>query len=269
MQKILKDKFPSWCSDFTRGHNTTVLTDDIDSLLGASIENYIKGNNINYFYDFNNLYIMDQNDKRQAIGIDLALHIGKCWDNHVVSISSNDEVNPESANVNAIFKVSSENYTNKYAMSTVLTMWSYYNLPLPKTKEGKMILLAIDSGFLGHYNSTFQSIHTKYLELLEFTELIDLLNQSTKSDFYNIQDQYRLKSKININENGYLDTKLPLAELQGFFNFKVELPRQQFTLSHSFKNNKISISQIKSISQLDNLISFALTRKTEVKYTIA
>lgn len=269
MQKILKDKFPSWCSDFTREQNTTVLTDDFDSLLGASIENHIKGNNINYFYDFNNLYIMDQNDKRQAIGIDLALNIGKCWDNHVVRIHKDDEVNQDSANINSILNISSENYTEKYAMSTVLTMWSYYNLPLPKTKEGKMILLAIDSGFLGHYNSTFQPIHTKYLELLEFTELIDLLNQSTKNGFYNIQDQYKLKSKIYLDDEGYLHSDLPLADLQGFFNFPIELPNQQFTKSHSFNSYKSSTYQVRSINQIDNLISFALTRKSEVKYTVA
>lgn len=268
MKNKLKERFPEWCSDFTQGQNTLILTDDIDSLLACSIESHVKGNEINFFYDFNKLYKADQSDSRKAIGIDLSLARGKCWDNHVVRINKDDKINPQSANVNALLNVSSENYFKKYAMSTVLTIWSFYGLPLPKTKEGKMILLAIDSSFLGHYDNRFINTHSAYLDLLGFNELIDLLDETSKGDYFDIQNKYNLKAKIKLNNDGYLQTNLNLADLQGFFDFEIVLPTtKQFTLRNQFETCKASTYQIQSTEQIENLVSFALTRKNEMKYT--
>jgi hypothetical protein len=268
MNKKLKERFPEWCFDFEQGKNTLILTDDFDSLLGASIEKYVKGNDINYFYDFNKLYVADRSDERKAIGIDLALHFGKSWCNHVVRINENDYVNPQTANINALLNIHSGNYFKKYALSTTLTMWSFYDLPLPKTKEGKMILLAIDSGFLGHYDDRFKDVHNQYLELLGFVELIDLLNETRKFEFEWLQNQYKTKAKIQLNNEGFLHTNLPLAELQGLFDFPIELPTEQFTLRNQFKDDKGDTYKTQSKDQLGkHIISFALTGRKKFKYT--
>jgi len=267
MKQKLRELFPDWCSDYSQRKNTTILTDDIDSLVGCSIEKYVKGNEINYFYDFNKIFIVDKKDKRKAIGIDLALHKGKSWCNHVVRINENDYVNPATANINALLKIHSGNYTKKYAMSTTLTMWSFYGLPLPKSKEGKMILLAIDSSFLGHYSDRFRKVHNTYLYLLGFEGLIDLLNETTKDDYLHIQQKYNLKSKIKLNSDGYLETNIALAELQGFFDFPIELPNKQFSLLTQFKTQDANTYQIQSKDQIPNLISFALTGTRKMKYT--
>lgn len=268
MQNKLKEKFPEWCSDYTQGQNALILTDDLDSLLGCAIENYVKGNNINYFYNFNKLYVAERTDKRKAIGIDLALHKGKSWCNHVVRINKDDYVNPQTANINALLKVHSDNYFKKYAMSTAIMMWSFYDLPLPKTKEGKMLLLAIDSSFLGHYDNRFKDIHTAYLELLELNELIDLLNNTSKFEFEMLQSKYKTKAKIKLNNDGYLQTNLPLADLQGFFGMPLELPRQKFELMFQFNDTTGSTYQIKSKNQINKqIISFALTGRNKFKYT--
>lgn len=268
MQQELKERFPEWCFNYEQGQNALMLTDDLDSLLGCAIEKYVKGNEVNYFYSFKNLYVADRTDNRKAIGIDLALHRGKSWCNHVVRISENDYVNPQTANINALLNVHSGNYTKKYAMSTALLMWSFYGLPLPKTKEGKMLLLAIDSGYLGHYNETFKPVHNKYLELLGFEELIDLLNQTPKFEFELLQGKYKTKEKIKLNSDGYLETRLPLAELQGFFDIPLELPTQQFTLRNQFQDDEGNTYNTKSKEQIDrNIISFALTGSKKFKYT--
>ncbi|MGV3266201.1 hypothetical protein ACEE99_20220 [Cytobacillus pseudoceanisediminis] len=268
MKKVLKERFPEWCSDFTQGQNSLILTDDFDSLLGCAIEKYVKGNDINYFYNFNKLYVADRSDDKKALGIDLALHKGKSWCNHVVRINENDYVNPQTANINALLKVHSGNYTKKYAMSTVLTMWSYYGLPLPKTKEGKMLLLCVDSSYLGHYREAFKDVHNEYIRLLGFEELIDLLNETTEFDYELLQGKYRTKAKIQLNKDGYLQTNLPLADLQGFFDFPIELPSQQFTLRNQFKEGKGNTFQTHSKDKLgENVVSFALTGKKYFKYT--
>lgn len=270
MKDKLKEKFPEWCFNYEQNTNSTILTDDLDSALGCSIEKYVKGNDINYFYSFENLYVADRSNELKAIGIDLALHKGKCWDNHALRISEDDYVNPQTANVNALLKVSSNNYTQKYAMSTAILMWSFYDLPLPKTKEGKMLLLAIDSGHKGHYNNSFKGVHTAYLDLLGFSELIDLLNETTEYEYRQLQNEYKSTEKIRLNQNGYLETKLPLTELEGVFGIPLELPRQQFTLRNQFNNDKGSTYSIKNKDQIDKrIISFALTKKSEFKYTYA
>lgn len=270
MRKKLKERFPKWCFDNKQGQNTLVLTDDLDSLLGCSIENYVKGNEINYFYDFNKLYVADKTDKRKAIGIDLALHKGKSWCNHVVRINEDDYVNPQTANINALLKIHSKNYTMKYALSTALMMWSFYDLPLPKTKEGKMLLLAIDSGYLGHYRDRFKDVHTAYLKLLGFNELIDLLNETHEFEFEMLQAKYKTKAKIKLNNEGYLKTKLPLADLQGFFGIPLELPKQKFELLYEFNYTPkpMNVDNIKSKDRIDKQIfSFALTGRNKFKYT--
>ncbi|QNG59434.1 hypothetical protein H4O14_16780 [Bacillus sp. PAMC26568] len=269
MKKQLKDKFPEWCSDFTQGLNNTTLQDDFDSFLSSCIERHIKGNEINYFYDFNKMYVADRSDDRKTIGMDLALHKGKSWCNHVVRIHEDDYVNPLTANINALLKVHKGNYFKKYAMSTALTMWSYYGLPLPKTKEGKMILLCIDSGYLGHYDDRFKGVHNAYLELMGFTELIDLLNETSKFEYEMLQGKYKTKARIKLNNDGYLQTTLPLADLQGFFDVNLTLPTQQFTLRNQFRTLQGDTYSTKSKDELGNIISFALTGTKKFKYTVA
>ncbi|WP_079515842.1 hypothetical protein [Rossellomorea marisflavi] len=267
MKKELKERFPLWCSDMKQGQNSLMLTDDLDSLLGCAIERYVKGNEINYFYNFNKIFVANQEEQRKAIGIDLALHKGKSWCNHVVRINEDDYVNPQTANINALLKVHSGNYTKKYAMSTALTMWSYYGLPLPESKVGKMLLLCVDSSFLGHYNNSFKPVHNAYLKLLGFEELIDLLNDTSTADYEALQKEYKTKAKIKLNTEGFLQTNLPLAELQGAFSLPLELPNQHFSLRNQFKEGKGEVRNTVSKDQLENVISFALTGKRFFKYT--
>ena len=46
-------------------------------------------------------------------------------------------------------------------MSTLLTIMSYYNIPLPPPLRANDITI-IDSSYLGHYNNYFKPIHNKF-----------------------------------------------------------------------------------------------------------
>jgi len=268
MKQEIKSLFPNWVNDNEKGKYTLALTDDIDSLLSSVLLQQIKGYEINYFYDFENLYVKDKENKKRAVGIDFAIQNGKTWDNHTTMINKNDTYNIESANLNNILKINKENYFQKYAMSTVLQIISYYNIDLPTTEEGKMILLSIDSSYLGHYDNRFKNTHNKYLEMLELDELIDVLNRHTKSEFEQIQKKYNLKSKIWINQNGILETNLNLAELQGFFNVNLSLPSEPFTLMKQFtRSTKTDINQFQNIDK-KRLFSFALTNRNYCKFSL-
>lgn len=266
MKQELKNKFPKWC--FDNQSHATVLTDDLDSLVGCAIENEVNNNHINYFYNFDNVYKLNQDNHLSSLGIDLALTYGKCWDNHVTRIHKNSVVNPKSANMNSVLNVSGSNYYEKYSMSTAVLMWSFYGLPLPESRLGKMLLLCIDSGFAGHYNNKFKDIHTYYIKQLGFPELIDLLNNTSINEFFELQRQYKLKKDINIDQNGYLHTELPIMTLSKALNLQLDLPSQPFTLQKEYKSHNSFVKSSEPNSFKKNVISFALTGKKKYKYTM-
>ncbi|MBT2277236.1 hypothetical protein J7E51_04435 [Priestia megaterium] len=267
MKDKLKTLFPEWCSDYEKSKHSTILTDDLDSLMTCAIEKHVKSNDINYFYNFNELYIADKDDKRKPIGCDLALVKGKSWCNHVVRIQKDDTVNPQTANINALLKVSRENYTKKYAGSAALTAWFYYDLPLPQTREGQLLLMSIDSAFKGHYSPYFKSTHNAYLEMMGFPQLIDLLNHTTIQEFESIKKKYGSTYKIKLNPQGKLTTYMKLPQIQELFDFEITLPEQQFQLRNTFEYNRHDVTDSDSKDDISNLISFALVYKNTASYT--
>lgn len=258
MKQELKNKFPQWTKQ--KGNYNTILSNDIDSRLACAIEQVNKGYSISHFYDFEGVYNTESAKTNNLIGIDLALHRGKCWDNHCIRIGKDDYVNPQTANLNAIYDVSKQNYTDKFCMSTAIMMWSFYDMPLPETKLGKMLLLAIDTGHKGHYDSRYKAVHTKYLEMLGYEELIDLLNNTKSSDYYDLIREYKLYEHIYIDDKGYLQTELPLAKLQEVFNLPLELPKEQFQLRKEFVAWNGKLPKDKTKKDIDYpIISFAMT----------
>ncbi|MFB4473321.1 hypothetical protein ACDI16_10270 [Oceanobacillus caeni] len=267
MNEQLKAKFPKWC--FEDKQYSTVLTNDIDSLLGCMIEKEVNGNKINYFYDFEAMYVQDENDSLEKLGIDLAWTEGKVFDNHVTRMHHNSKFNQQSANINSILNVSRDNYFSKYTMSTAIMMWSFYDLPLPSTKLGKMLLLSIDVGFKGHYDSRFKEVHNKYLKLLGYEELIDLLNNTKKQDYYDLIKKYKLYEHIKLDENGYLQTDLPLDVLSEALELQLELSSQPFTLQTEYTSKGRQVQGDEKGNLNKNVISFALTNRNYYKYTVS
>lgn len=261
MKKDLKKLYPQWCA---KKHNRTQCVGlDLDAILSASIEHHVHGYEINYVYTFNGFWVLSPDDKRKVIGYDMALLHGYVWDNHVTMQNSKSYVNPNSANLNAIFKISTSNYTEKYAGSTALQLWAYHKLPLPPTDEGKMLLLTIDSAFLGHYNHKFKEVHNEYLRTLGFEELIDLLERKTLQDFKNAKI-----NEIVTFKDGYLSYPQELIDhVESLLGIKLMIPQGQFTLVNSYAYEKQPI--YKDIFKLkeNKVLSLAYTSKNYVKYT--
>ena len=203
MQQEYLLKVPKWYKEETQ---ELILTDDIDSLLGCSIINTKRNATISAFYDFSTMYYtdmykwtVDNNLHNELIGVDCGLTHGKTYDNHVQRIASHDKVNEESINFNVIDDINCDNYFYKYCGSTALMLWSLYDLELPKTEDGKMILLAIDSSFLGFYSDyeNNRCANKHYIvDVMGFNELYEVLERHTRQDFYSIIDKYNLKEKI-------------------------------------------------------------------------
>lgn len=261
MQRQLKELFPDWCKSY-QNRNIT-LTDDVDSLLSSSLLNMVQGYEINYYYNFKGIYVLNPNDTRQSIGVDMAIKKGMTWDNHVVKIFEDDYVNRQSANINSLLGINQSNYTNKFCGSSALQIYSYYDIPLPKTDEGKLYMLSIDSSHLGHYNNRYKEVHNNYLEMLGYTELIDLLNRTSELRIEYIASNDRLSFKDN--EVSYRKHDKDYAEK--LLGLELILPQGQFQLVQEFKRKSNKISDIHNPIYYKDIFSYALTGKNYISYS--
>lgn len=275
MNKIIKEKFPEWTKDL-KGYSLC-LTDDIDSLFSCIILQNLFNAKIELFYNFNSLYMVDNYiDDGFLCGVDMDLIEGKCFGNHVTRISKEDAKNEKCGNLNTILDVTGQNYTKKYGGSTLLTILSLYNVDISElSEECKLILLSIDSAYLGYYynNYNIKNANKHYLcNILEFEELYNLQKKYSKADLDNIQSKYNLKGKIWINQEGKLTTDIKLEELSKLFNMPFLLPKNTFDLHSNFNNRVTTIDyKIKKKDQLpasnQGLFSCALTYTNKIKYS--
>lgn len=269
MESKIKEMFPEWCNDDIWDKDyELMLTDDLDSLVSCALLNKINAYHINYFYDFETIYEIKESDT-PAIAIDCDLINGRCWSNHVTMLSEDDTVNSKSANLNNIFGISRDNYYKKFCGSTALQIWSYYNIPLPSSEEGKMALLAIDGGYLGHYDSRFIEIHSRYLNMMGFDELIEVLKRHTKYEFYDIEKKYNMKRKIKLN-NGLLETDIDLAGLQGLFYLDLSLPEKPFYICKELSRDwptTLNTNKTYTKDDFTEMFSIALINRNKVAFT--
>ena len=270
MREDIKSKFPSWVNEDNGNDYQLCASDDIDSWLSIKVLERLKGYEVNYFYSFDKFYVMDTERQKQAIGVDIALVEGKCWDNHITMLSRRDSVNKHSANLNAIFKINRQNYTEKYAGSTLLQIWSYYGVPLPETDEGKMILLAIDSTYKGHYIEKFRETQNAYLRMLGMEELIDVQEKYKQADFQRLTSKYRLNQKIQVNETGKLMTDIDLDAIGEVLGYDLQIPNKVLSLRKSLKSGRLDMigkyyPYSKRIAK--NVFSLAVTSQNNVSYS--
>lgn len=244
MKKELKEKFPKWIENGEK--NGLILSDDIDSLMCYI---FLRDNfdyQIRYFYDVNGENYTHKIYKQEnykynknienVIAIDLALEGCKCWDNHIVKVNKNDTYNKNSANLNAIDNICNSNYTDKWCVSTYITMLSYYNVDIKNwTRDQLAILCSIDGlyyPFLKNYSSRidFRSIARKHLKQLEYEFLEEFIDNNLDY-ILKIKKDLKLDSKIKINKNGYFETDLDLKKLSEIFKTDISLTKDKCELT--------------------------------------
>lgn len=235
MDKIIKDMFPAWVNQKQEGHYT-IYGNDVDSAYSNTIIHNLFGYTANAYVDRNGFYIADTTSKKEYIGIDLAVISKdmKTWDNHVTMLNSNSHVNPNSANINSILRITHDSYFKKCALSTALQMIAYYDLPLPSTIEGKRALLAIDGAHAGFYSKKFKNTYISYMKMLGLDELLDVLDQSKESDFKNALPCESLTFKNSLVS---FPTSEHQEKIEQLLETKLYIPKQEFKLSVKFQRN--------------------------------
>ena len=264
------ENIPQWFEEQTK--LDLVLSNDIDSLLSCALLKSVKGWDVRYFYDFENCYASKKlkNSTNERCWVDVAVLNGeKAFDNHVSMVTIWDDYNRQMINPNIMSHITNEYYTDKYAGSTALLIWSIYDLPLPKTEEGKMLLLCIDSAFKGHYYEKFAEANQFYLcDMLGFGELYDVMERHEIGEFYDMIEKYKLNDTI-IMKDGRVYSELNLNVIGELLGVKLELPDDSFLLwkEYEIREEKIYdyIHTANDISR--NIFSLAFTYKNNVRYS--
>ena len=271
MEQNYKNKLPKW---YEEQDQELILTDDIDSLLACAVVMRHRHANISAFYDFDAMYYTDLYDwslnndmHNELIGVDCGLTNGKTYDNHVQQILYNNNINHDSINFNVVDNKYTMNYFSKYCGSTAIMLYSLFDEPLPITKEGKMILLAIDSSYKGYYSKYLESklAHKKYfLDCMQFDELYRILNYCNEDDFKRIINKYNLSGKIWI-ENGKLNTDIKLKEISKQIGIELKLPTDEFVLHREYERKETGTL---TAGLYNKAFSVAVTNKNRAQYSI-
>lgn len=247
-----------------------MLSNDLDSLWSCTLLEQVKGWKINYFYDFNSIYYI-QKSKSRPIGVDIDFTKGKCFSNHVTMLNADDAYNKQAINFNIADKVNISNYYNKYSGSTVLMLYWLYDIPLPKSIEGKMILLAIDGTFSGYYLPYKQCREANYhylVEVMGYEELYYILQEHKADDFRNIAQKWKTYERIQLKDR-ILTTDLMLKGLSQELDIPLYLPENDFKSMGSMQNkmNELPSWEFTNAKNNKQIFSMALTRKNLVNYT--
>ncbi|MCH1962687.1 hypothetical protein MCG45_07330 [Clostridium perfringens] len=280
MIKNLKEQFPSWTKDIEK--NPLILSDDIDSLMSCIFLRDKFNCKVRYFYDSNSnkkefthlMYKQKGFDyklqDRKAIAVDLALEGVRCFDNHVIKVRGTDKTNKLSANLNAIDNIYLDNYTEKWCVSTYITILSYYDIDISKwTREQLAILCAIDGVYYPFKNTRFKPIASKHLKQLDYEFLIKFIENNI--DYIEqIKKELNLDEKIKVVE-GKLTTDIKLDKLSEIFNIDISLPNATYqlkeTLTKKIRQPASKENIRKYLIENKKLRNFVLVSKKTIIYS--
>lgn len=277
MKDNYKEILPEWYKE-TKSFGL-ILTDDLDSLLGTSILKTVKNWEIEQVMLFNPFktgidYLGEaENATHEAIGVDFAMTEGKCFDNHLTMFTANDRYNKQSVNLNHIRRIHRGIYTQKYNLSTVLLLWSLYDLPKDDlSDELMMILLAIDSSYYSYYHGFHEANRKWLVDALDLPEFYACQERHKEYEFQDIIKKYRLKEKIKSNK-GVLSTCIDIEAINDMLlwesDVQIKLPSYTFRKKATYKDIEVDIkgfpSGIDAIAE--NPFCYAMTRKNKVKYS--
>lgn len=270
MEKQYKELLPEWFEEQKENH--LVLSDDLDSLVSCAILYKVNRGKVRYFYDFEHLYISNkiEEDKEQRIWVDVAVVNGeRAFDNHVSMFSIMDSQRKTVINPNEMFYITKNNYEEKYAGSTALMLWSLYDLPLPVSEKGKMLLLCIDSAYKGYYSEKFCDTNLFYLvEVLGMEELHQVLQRHTIDEFEEVAIEFGMKAKITY-ESGAVKSRLDIERIGKEIGLSLDiLEDDYFSLIQEYDIYEQKVWKERELLDVGvGIVTLAFTYKNKIRYS--
>lgn len=268
MNKQLLSKVPTFYKE--KDIYTTILANDWDALLSCAVEKEVNNWDINHFYDFESMWVLNSSNTKEYVGLDLALTKGKNIDNHLMGYNYGTLANEQGINLNTFKGINTTKYYKKFPLSTFLLLVSLHDIPLNYNDDMLIkFLLTIDSAHKGFYadKEFFKQVYVDWMEDLGLTRFLDILNKTDIKEFNNISAATAKHGKqITINNDGFLTFGKGTYDLDKFskrMGFKVELPAQQFTKTMEFENKNFSVNSVNPNSFMNNdeVFSYAFTYK--------
>ena len=197
MKENIKDCFPEWWKTIDNERYYLVLTNDLDSWLSCLYLSKKFGVEIGGFYDFKSLWVNDKAIGKEPIYVDCDLTNGKAFGNHVQGIANKQSINLNNRGINQ------SNYTDKYAGSTLMMLFSLYGESFNYFNDEQIkLLLCVDSWFKQRF--TFPEKWDKWVKIMELDFLNEIVTQNDKEYYYNLIREYGLNQNIETDSNGKL-----------------------------------------------------------------
>lgn len=272
MNQEIKNNMPSWCGDVETKFQL-LMSDDIDALMCYTMQNRKFHRECEYFIDMNKdkayqwrngqrhngeQFLYNTTDATNVADDMLALDVSinrntKSWDNHIVQLSENEtNYNNLSANMNIAMNINKSNYTDKFCISSFITMLSYYETDITKWDKDQLALLcAIDSTYYP-FGTNFEGTASKNLKMLGFEFLIPFIKEN-KQYIQEIDKKYLKDRHIKVGKDGYLTTNLDLKKISELFHLPIELPKKQFIQCGSFKSRVFNAKSFRDKNEIETM----------------
>lgn len=257
-----KSKYGEWYKNINKEEHYLVLSDDLDSYLSCLFLQKKFGVEIGGFYDFKRLYINSEKTKgKTPIYVDADVRSGLAFGNHVTALRNKDCVNLNSC-------IDVDNYYEKYAGSTLMTLYSLYDVDLRKYKSRKVaLLLLVDVWFKQYFR--YRSKWDKWVRVMEMEYLSDIFEELelTEDDCYNALVYYCMNDKISIKKDGTLATMIDFDGIKENFGLKIPKPDNLVfdTLVHTFQIKCTDVYT--TVKNKEVVFSNAMTFKNKVRYS--
>lgn len=245
-----------WYSNIDKDKYYTVLTDDIDSYLSCLFLKKKFGLEVGGFYDFESLYVNSELTKgKEPIYVDCDVVKGLAFGNHVTGIKNKDCYNLNNT-------ITEENYTDKFAGSTFMTLLSLYDVDLSKVPVDYLIFfLTVDVWFKQYY--CFRDKWDYWTKVMGFEDLTEVITTygMTLNDYYMLIHDYSINNSIHIlGYEGNYDLFFNL-DYEGIKkDFGLDIPKPTYKFDKVIADFRIGRGDSQSLNKKkDSLFSDAMT----------